>query len=493
MTLGRTAVRGALWTIAAGMGSRAIGLVGTLVVTRFLAPAEYGEVTVAAVLVMTANQFSTAGLGQFIVARPDAPRGAAFHATVFHLVLGIAALFVLLGFGDRLGAAVDAPRMARFLPGLALGMLLDRVAFVPERVLARDLRFGALGLTRAGGDVAHSVVSVTLAAFGWGGAAIVWGNVARSVVRFVAFVATAPLGEWLAPCRLTLRQTRELLAFGVPVALGSLCAFAARRWDNLLVSRFFGPGPTGMYNLAYNLADVPAIQIGEQIGDVLVPSFARLDGQRRSEALVSSLSLLGLVVFPLAVGLAAVAPTVVAAIFDARWRPIAPMLVLLSALSVTRPIGWTIQSYLQARQRPAYILWLEAFKLVALVAGIVTFGRVSILLTCAAVGVAFGLHALASLLVVRYLDAVPLGRMLSGLAGALAACAVMAAAVLLARSLLGLQGLAPALALAVEVAIGTAAYVLGAFVFARSASQELLRRVLDATFARSHPAHEAPE
>jgi putative flippase GtrA len=83
--------------------------------------------------------------------------------------------------------------------------------------------------------------------------------------------------------------------------------------------------------------------------------------------------------------------------------------------------------------------------------------------------------------------------MLSGLAGALAACAVMAAAVLLARSLLGLQGLAPALALAVEVAIGTAAYVLGAFVFARSASQELLRRVLDATFARSHPPHEAPE
>ncbi|HEX3772971.1 MAG TPA: oligosaccharyltransferase, partial [Polyangiaceae bacterium] len=63
MALVRDTVRGALWTIASGMGSRAVGLIGTLVVTRFIAPAEYGEVTVAAVLVMSANQFSTIGFG----------------------------------------------------------------------------------------------------------------------------------------------------------------------------------------------------------------------------------------------------------------------------------------------------------------------------------------------------------------------------------------------------------------------------------------------
>src|SRR6185503_11117155 len=111
----------------------------------------------------------------------------------------------------------------------------------------------------------------------------------------------------------------------------------------------------GMYNLAYNLADVPAIQVGEQIGDVLLPSFARMDVARRPAALVRSMMLLSLVVFPLAVGLGAVAPTLVATIFDARWRPLAPMLVLLSALSVARPLGWAVASYLQAQQLPRRI------------------------------------------------------------------------------------------------------------------------------------------
>ncbi|HEY2405115.1 MAG TPA: oligosaccharide flippase family protein [Polyangiaceae bacterium] len=489
MSLARDTIRGALWTISSGMGSRTIGLFGTLIVTRFITPADYGEVTVAAVLVMSANQLSTIGFGQYLVANPTAPRSVAFHVTAFHLLLGVLALAVLLAAGGALGPWLDAPRMTRFLPGLVLSGLFDRAAFVPERVLVRELRFAPLSMVRTVGDLAHSALSVTLAALGWGGAAIVMGNVARSTVRFVGFAASVERRDWLEPCRLSLRQTRELLEFGVPMSLGALCAFAARRWDNLLVARFFGPGPTGMYNLAYNLADVPAIQVGEQIGDVLLPSFARIDLGRRPAALVRSMALLALVVFPLAVGLGAVAPSLVATLFDARWRPIAPMLVLLSALSVARPVGWTVASYLQARQMPRLIFWLELWKLVLLIGGICTFGRISPEWTCAAVGVSFGLHGLASLWVVRRLDRVPLRRSLGSLAPALGACLAMVVGILLVRHALGALGpVRPAFELTCEVLVGAVTYLLAALVLAREASRELLGKVSDAL--RSHPVPE---
>jgi lipopolysaccharide exporter len=485
VTLVRDTVRGVLWTISAGVGSRTIGLVGTLIVTRFVSPPDYGEVTVAAVVVMTANQISTIGFGQFLVARPDAPRSVAFHATVFHVVFGVVAAVVVLAFGGRLGRGLDAPEMFRFLPGLVLSGLLDRVSYVPERVLVRDLRYRTVSASRTAGDLAHSVACVSLAALGWGGMAIVMGNIARSLVRTTYFVAGVKLRDWLAPSRLSVTVTRQLFAFGVPMSLASLCAFASRRWDNLLVSRFFGPGPTGMYNLAYNLADVPAIQVGEQIGDVLLPSFARMESARRPEALVRSMSMLALVVFPLAIGLGAVAPTLVNAVFDARWRPLAPMLVLLSALSVARPVGWTVESYLQARDRPRTILALEAFKVVMLVLLIATLGRMSPLWTCVAVGVAFATHALACLWVVRRTDGVPLARSLGSLWPALGASAPMVASVLAARHLLRGSGVAhPVECLSVEVLAGVAGYVLGAMAIARAASRELVTRLIDAM--RSH-------
>jgi lipopolysaccharide exporter len=478
VSLVRDTVRGALWTVSSGVGSRAIGLVGTLVITRFIAPADYGEVTVAAVLGMSANQLSTIGWGQYLVSHPHAPRSMVFHVTVFHVCLGVLALGVLLLAGNQLAPLLDAPHVTRYLPGIALSVLLDRLAFVPERILARDLRFGRLSATRTAGDLTHTLVSISAAAWGLGGAALVLGNVMRSLIRLSMYALSVSRRDWLSRSRLNRQETRELLAFGVPMSLGALCEFASRRWDNLLVSRFFGPGPTGMYNLAYNLADVPAIQIGEQIGDVLLPSFARMDQARRPEAFTRALSLLGLVVFPLAVGLGVVAPTLVAALFDARWADMGLMLALLSALSVARPVGWAVASYLQARQLPRSILMLEAFKLLLLLGSLVTFGRRAPLLACAAVGVAFAGHALASLWLVRQVDGILLRRSLGSLAPAFAACLVMAAAVLLVRhTLTNWPPLPPGIRLGIEVSAGGLVYAAAAALLARRATQELVNKL----------------
>src|SRR4029079_5232409 len=129
------------------------------------------------------------------------------------------------------------------------------------------------------------------------------------------------------------------------------------------------------------------------------------------------------------------------------------------------PIGWTVQSYLQAREMPRAILLLEAFKVVVLLVSIVTFGRVSPLATCAAVGFAFTTHALLALWVVRQVDGVPFGRTLGGLGAALGACVPMTAAVLAVRhGLAGAGALHPIAGLVAEVIAGAAGYALGALV-----------------------------
>jgi PST family polysaccharide transporter len=240
-----------------------------------------------------------------------------------------------------------------------------------------------------------------------------------------------------------------------------------------------------MYNLAYNLADVPAIQVGEQIGDVLLPSFARMDVARRPSALVRSMTLLAIVVFPLAIGLGSIAPTLIATLFDAHWRPVGPMLVILSALSVTRPIGWTIASYLQARQMPRAILVLELFKLLVMLLALVTLGRIGPLWACSAVGVAFAAHAFASLYIVRRVDGISLGRMLKNLGPVLAACALMVMAVLGARSLVTAWGAVPMLVrLVIEISVGALAYPMALWLFARDDSRELVARLADALHPR---------
>jgi lipopolysaccharide exporter len=480
-----------VWTVVTSVGARAVGLAGTLLLTRFLDPGEYGEVSLASVVILTATTFSNCGLSQYIVSKPDAGRAAAFHATFYFTVLGLCALAVALALGGPIGALIQAPGIGRWLPGLALAAVLERVGTVQDRILVRDMRFRAVGLLRSLGEVVYSVGSVGLAATGvgrwWGGGeAVVIASIARSAVRLVALATVTPRREWLSPCAITWKKTRELFAFGLPMSVATLAGFGSRRWDNLVFSSHFGQGAAGVYNLAYNLADIPATQIGETIGDVLVPSFAQMEsGPRRRRALLLALRQMMLLVAPLAFGLGAVAPALTRTFFDQRWQGIQVELALLSVLSAVRPIGWIGSSYLQVEDRPRPIMILESVKTV----GVVVMMHLAAVLAprlsgggrlgagedwaCVAVGLAFGLNALGYMAVLRKKDGIPVREQLAQVAPPMVACAPMVAAVTAVEH--ALEGAAPpGVRLLVEIAVGALVFVPSALVLAPGTARELV-------------------
>jgi lipopolysaccharide exporter len=485
VSLGIRAVRSAAWTILTGFGARGLGLVGTLWLTYYLTPDIQGAVTNAAIVANTAHQLSSFGVEVYIVGHPDEGRDVTWHATVFHMTLGLIAFAAVIVFSDRWGAIFNAPQMGKYVLGCTAAVLLERIGLMPERLLIRQLEFRTVSLARLTGELSYTVVSVGLAMLSFGGMAIVWANIARSGLRTLMYMRSVDFREWLTPARLSLAKYKKILSYSVPIAAGAVASYASRRWDNLTISTFFGEQVVGEYSLAYSLADVPATQVGEQIGDVLFPSFAKMEPEERKSALVRSTNLLSLIVFPLAVGLGAVGPVVAAALFRKEWAGVAPMLVVLSALSVVRPVGWTVQSYLQASKRPRASMILGICKVVFLLGCI----AVSAVITknpiwaCVAVGVAFTLHSLASIAAVSILDKVSMRSILVGAALPLLATAPMALAILGTRALTGAH-LRPGLELVLEVAVGGVAYIVAALVIARGTSRDFLQLVKKAVARR---------
>jgi PST family polysaccharide transporter len=489
VSLAKKAVLGAIWSIGSSIGSMMVGLVSTVVLTNLLAPQVIGEVMVALVVVQTAGILSSTGVGHYLVSNPKAGPEYAFHAAMFHNTLGLLAIGVVLAAKDVVAPLSGAPGSVHFIPGFALVVALDRFLFIPTRLLVRDMRFGVLGVMNTAGELAYAGVAIATAWMGWGGDAIVAGNLIRTILQLVIVFSASKLSAWAKPYPIDREITKKLLRFGLPLTPASILHYGAMKWDNVMMSRFFGPAIAGIYSRAYNFADIPANKIGEQIGDVLVPSFAHMDDQGdRKRALVRSVGLMALVITPLAVGLGAVAHTLVDAIFKDRWADVAPMLVILSALSVVRPIGWLIMGYLQAQNRTRTIMVLEAVKVAALLACIALLAMLGPLWACAGVGVGFGLHAVASLWVVHRVDGMPMWAMTAPMLGPLAASVPMAAAVWGVRA--ALEGTMPSAALLlVEVVVGGAVYVPCGLLFARSTSRDLLQLLRK---VRGRAAAEAP-
>lgn len=477
-------VRGVAWTLSTSLGSRIVGMVGTFLLARYLVPAEYGDVTAASIVTLTAFSITSLGVGIYLISTPELDRAAVFHATCWFLATGSVALAITWALAAPLGAWFEAPGLPRYMPIFVASALLDRITFVPERLLIRKLRFRWISLSRAAGELVFTALSLILAARGVGAMSIAWANLARAGLRTAAIVPAVPWRDWLEPHPLRRAQLAPIVRYGTGVSVGSIAASLMRRWDNLLVSRYFGSAVMGAYNYAYSIADTPAVAIGEQMSDVVAAAFPQADGAKRQAALVRACTMISLVMFPLAFGLGAVSDSVVQAFFNQRWAGVGPMLMYLSILSAPRPMAQIVQSYLYAGGRVRVVVWLEWLSFGALMAAIAVLGAgfagtplrdAAVLWTCGAVGAVFVLRTLAMLWIVKRLDGVPLRRFLLPLLRPLAACAAMVAAILAVRP--ELAALSPLARLAVEVALGAAVYLAGARLIFRDAAIEFIRLV----------------
>src|SRR5262249_27971345 len=142
-------------------------------------------------------------------------------------------------------------------------------------------------------------------------------------------------------------------------------------------------------------AEVPVLNIAEQIGEVLMPSFSRMEDAQRKTAVVRAAALMGLVVSPLGVGLGAVSYTVVDAFFNAKWAPMAPMLAILSVMTVFRPMTWSATAYAQAVQQTRLVMYSSFLRAIIVLSFVAAFGAITgdPHWACVGSGLGFAIHA----------------------------------------------------------------------------------------------------
>ncbi len=394
MAQAETAVRSAAWTIGSSILARLIGIVGTLVITRYLNPDVLGEVTSASIVVLSANMLSNFGLGNYAIAKYKDGPDVTFVATVMYLGIGVLALGAVYLWGHRLSSVVNAPNMGQYIPGLVLATMFRRIAHMPDKVLAREMRFGAIAASIALGELSYTVVSVSLAMSGWGGAAVVWGNVVQGFVMSAVVISQVNWRSWLAPYKIRWARLKDQAYYGIPLGLVGSAHYASITWDNLIYQRYFGAAQMGLYNLGYGLATMPAAHIGDQVGSVLFPSMSKVDGDAKRRALVRGVGLMGLLVFPLGVGIFAISDSLIAAVLNEKWQGVAPILSALSLVIVVQPITWVAGPYLLAKGHNWSLSAQEFVKLVALAGGLMLFAPWGPVWACAGVGFAYTINAI---------------------------------------------------------------------------------------------------
>jgi PST family polysaccharide transporter len=472
VSIARKAVRGAVWTIALSVGSRAFGVIVTIFIAYFIAPEVDGEVKAAWFIAFTASTAMRFGLDQYLIVHQDAD-DVVFHCTFFMLLLGVLSLGAVLLFGDLFATILKAPNLHEYIPLAVVGVGLRRIAAIPHRVLIRDFRFRMAAMAEALSEIAYGVSTLGLAYLDFGGHSILIGNIVQGGLLLGIVSMATGWQSWLRPCRLTWQRTRDILRFGTPLNFHTLLHIIAHTWDGLVLSYRFGMSQMGLYSKAYSLADIPASHVGEHIGGVLLPSMAKIEPERRMDVLIRSTAILGVLIFPMGVGLGVIAEPLVRVLLPASWQGVTPFLMVLASMSVFRPLTWVVDSYMKVTDRTRLLFLGELLK-VALLFTAIWFAPGPVW-AAAGVGLAFALQSLFLVSVLAVVDGVSPMRFVPGFVGPIMACGVMAAAVLGVRLVLRTLGVDSAiLELVVDIAVGAIVYVPAAFLCAPAVTRDVV-------------------
>jgi PST family polysaccharide transporter len=442
------------WTGGAHWFGVVTATVTTAVVARYLVPEDFAVVAAAGALAGVLGALQESGIAAAVVQHAGDGARAATTGLLLNLAGATAGFAVCLALTPWLAAFFQIQEPAAL--AVAFSPLWLRAWMnVPLARLQKALDFRRCALVEAAQVLTYPALTIPLAVTGAGTWALVVGQAAAA--------AAGALAAWLlSTWRPRLRDFdwetgRALLRYGRPLVWSNLLGMANDRVDNWVVGRVLGPAALGLYVMAFRLATLPRTGFTFVVSRVLFPTMTALQGDERRmrEAFLRALHWVAACAIPASVGLALLAPDIVAVALGPGWAGVVTPLRVLTGFALVASLAATTGDVFKATGRSVLIFRIGLVHSVVLWTGLALLAPRGIAWTGLAVSIAATVSGAAAFACALAALRIRPGALARVLATPVAATLVMVAAL----AALGRIPVGPgAVRLVASVLVGVAAY-----------------------------------
>lgn len=354
-----------------------------ILLAHLLSPRDYGLAAMALIFTGLASIFTDLSLGAALIQRESLSEQDCSTAFWTTIAAGASCMAIGVASAPLVARFFSTPAVAPFLAVASASFLLSAIASTQTALLTREMQFRSLQLREMAAVVTGGLTGLAVAIAGFGPWAIVVQALAAEAVAVVLVWSFSP---WRPRLTYSLASLRDLGSFGGATAVARVLSYFNVNVDNLLIARYVGAAPLGVYAIAYSVMFAPLVRIATPIQQVLFPAFARLQGDvpRLGSAWLRGNRVVAAISVPAFMGMAVVAPDFVPTVLGGRWEgavPILQLLCLAGAAQSLQSLNWSV---LQARGQTTLLVGFMVFST------IVTVGSFVVGVHWGVVGVAAG-------------------------------------------------------------------------------------------------------
>jgi PST family polysaccharide transporter len=348
-------------------------IASVVVLSRLLAPADFGLMAMVVPLLALVGLVQDFGLLQATVQRRGITQDEVSFLFWVNMGASVALAVMLAGLATLVGSFYADARVGPLVVALAFIVVISGASAQPGAILQRRLRFGRVAAISATGAVAALVTAVLFALVRPDHWALFAGMVAGTLIPAVLTWLSA---GWLPSRPRYIPVWRKLLGFGAGVTGFNIANFVTHNADNILIGRAWGGVELGLYDRAYKLLLFPLNQVSNPLARVMIPGLSRLvaEPHRYRSAFLRVQRLVLIVALPGIAAAIAHADRLVPLALGQQWLASAPIFQALGFAGllqmVNSPAGWLFIS--QGRSGD-YLVWglaMAAISVGAMLAGL---------------------------------------------------------------------------------------------------------------------------
>lgn len=333
----------------------------SVILARLLMPEEFGIVALAGMFTVLTGIFIDCGMGTALVQKKNADN--LDYCTLFWTQMAFSVIVYLTVFllAPWFSILFHTPKLTAVIRVSALGMIFGTVGGIQNVIVTRRMDFKVYFYMTLIGSVASGGIGVLLAYRGWG----VWALVAQNLSSTILNTLTVFIKvRWLPRFIFSMERLKALFGVGVKFMASGLIGTAFGQLKGYMVGFKYTAVDLAYYNRGEGVPNIFANNIDSTLNAVLFPVFAKLQDDKMAvkNAMRRSIKTSSFFLFPMLLGLAAIANHLVIILYTEKWVTCIPYMQVFCIMFCFRIINTANLQVLRGIGEVNTILKLELYK-----------------------------------------------------------------------------------------------------------------------------------
>ena len=360
-SLRQKTVKGVIWSTLERFSVQGIQFVVMIIMARMLTPNDYGLVGMLAVFIAVSQSLVDSGFSQALIRKQN--RTETDNSTVFYFNIIVGFIFYGLLFASApfIAEFYNEPQLTAITRVIGLSVLFNSFVVVQRALLTIKIDFKTQAKAALTAAIISGVLGIWMAASGYG----VWSIVVQQLANLgINTLSLWILSHWRPSLIYSWKSFHELFGFGSKLMVSGLIDTIYRNIYLIVIGRVFSAADLGYYTRAHQFTDFPSSNVSGIIQRVTYPILCSIqnENERLSDVYRRFLRLSAFIVFPLMMGLAAVAEPLVLTLLKEQWLFAATLISIICFSMMWYPIHSINLNLLQVKGRSDLFLKLEIYK-----------------------------------------------------------------------------------------------------------------------------------